>query len=133
MVKCELNSVRFRDKFSSAGQLIKEDLNHSVEMFKRPLKETATVMTKTIRCAPPQTNNNVSWFDHECRTQKCKSRKALRSFKKSRTAKNKTSYTEERRNYRKLMKDKKKAHLQNRLHHLFSALPDPQSFWQNFF
>ena len=69
MVKRELNSVSFRDKLSKASQLIKEDLNHSVEMFNSALKETATEMTKTVRCGPSQTNNKVSWFDHECRTQ----------------------------------------------------------------
>ena len=74
-------------------------------------------------------NNQVSWFDHECRTQKRKARKALSSFKKSRTVDNKTSYIEERTNYRKLMKDKKD-HKQNRLDNLFAALPDPQAFWQ---
>ena len=163
MVKSKLNSVSFRDKLSRASQLIQEDLNHSVEMFNSALKETATEMTKTVRCGPSQTNNKVSWFDHECRTQpsqtnnkvswfdhecrtqpsqtnnkvswfdhecrtqKRKTRKALRSFKKSRTVENKTSYIEERRNYRKLMKDKKKDHKQNRL---FAALLDPQAFWQ---
>ena len=127
MVRSQLNSVSFRDKLSRAGQLIKEDLNHSVEMFNSALKETATEMTKTVRCGPSQTNNKVSWFDHECRTQKRKTRKALSSFKKSRTVENKTSYIEERRNYRKLMKDKKKDHTQNRLEILFAALPDPQA------
>ena len=92
MVKSELNSVSFRDKLSRASQLIQEDLNHSVEMFNSALKETATEMTKTVRCGPSQTNNKVSWFGHECRTQKRKTRKALRSFKKSRTVDNKTSY-----------------------------------------
>ena len=130
MVKCELNSVSFCDKLSRASQLIKEDLHHSVEMFNSALKETATEMTKTVRCGPSLTNNKVSWFDHECRTQKRKTRKALRSFKNSRTVENETSYIEERRNYRKLMKDEKKEHKQNGLDNLFSALPDPQAFWQ---
>ena len=130
MVRSELNSVSFRDKLSSASQLIKEDLNHLVEMFNSALKETATEMTKRVRCGPSQANNEVSWFDHECRTQKRKTRKALRSFKKSRTVENKTSYIEERRNYRKLMKDKKKDHTQNRLEFFFTALPDPQACWQ---
>ena len=88
MVKSELNLVSFRDKLSRASQLIQEDLNHSVEMFNNALKETANEMTKTVRCGPSQTNNKVSWFDHECRTQKRKTRKALRSFKKSRTVEN---------------------------------------------
>ena len=61
--------------------------------------------------------------------QDTKAHKALRSFKKSRTVENKTSYIEERRNYRKLTKDKKD-HKQNRLDNLFAALPDPQAFWQ---
>ena len=129
MVKSKLNSVGFCDKLSRASQFIKEDLNHSVEMFNSALMETATEMTITVRCGPSQTNNKVSWFDHECRTQKRKTRKALRSFKKSRTVDNKTSYNiEERRNHRKLMKDKD--HKQNRLDSLFAALPDPQAFWQ---
>ena len=46
MVKSELSSV---------DQLIKEDLNHSVEMFNSALKETATVKTNTVRCGPSQT------------------------------------------------------------------------------
>ena len=130
MVKSELNLVSFRDKLSRASQLIQEDLNHSVEMFRSALKETATEMTKTVRCEPSQTDNKVSWFDHDCRTQKRKTRKALRSFKKSRTVDNKTSYIEERSNYKKIMKDKKKDHKQNRLDTLFAALQDPQAFWQ---
>ena len=129
MVKSKLNSVSFHDKLSRASQLIQEDLNHSVEMFNSALKETATEMTKTVRCGPSQTDNKVSWFDHDCRTQKRKTRKALRSLKKSRTIENKTSYIEERRNYRKLMKDRKKDNKQNRLEHLFAALHDPQAFW----
>ena len=44
MVKSELNSVSFLHKLSSAVQLIKEDLNHSVEMFNSVLKETATTL-----------------------------------------------------------------------------------------
>ena len=87
MVKSELNSVSFRDKLSRAIQLIQEDLNHSVEMFNSALIETATEMTKTVKCGPSQTNNKVSWFDHECRTQERKTRKVLRSFMKSRTVK----------------------------------------------
>ena len=114
---------------SRASQLIKEDFNHSVEMFNSALNETATEMTKTVRCGPSQTNNKVAWFDHECRTQKLKTRKALRSFKKSTTVENKTSYIEERRNNMKLMKDKKD-HKHNRLDNLFAALPDPRAFWQ---
>ena len=128
MVKSKLNSVSFRDKLSRASQLIQEDLNHSVEMFNSALKETVTEMTKTVRCGPSQIDK-VSWFDHECRTQKRKTRRALRSFKKSRTVENKTSYIEERRNYRKLMKDKKD-NKQNRLDNLLAALQDPQAFWQ---
>ena len=99
-------------------------------MFHSALKQTATEMTRTVRCGPSQTNNKVYWFDHVCRTQNRKTRKTLSSFKKSRTVENKTSYTEERRNYRNLMKDKKKDHKQNRLDNLFAALPDPQAFWQ---
>ena len=130
IVKSKLNSVCFRDKLSRAIQLIKEDLNHSVEIFNSALNETATEMTKTVRCGLLQANNKVCWFDYECRAQKRKTRKALRSFKKSTTVENKPSYIEERRNYMKLMKDKKKGHKQNRLDNLFAALPDPQAFWQ---
>ena len=109
MIKRELNSVSYLDKLSSVSQLFKYDLNHLVEMFYSALKETANVMTTTIRCGPYQEKqkNKVSLFDHECRAQKRKTRKALRSFKKRRTAENETSCIEEKRNYRKLMKDKK--------------------------
>ena len=55
MVKSELNSV----KLSSTGEQIREDLPHSVEMFNSVLKETATVMTKTVRGWPSQTYNNL--------------------------------------------------------------------------
>ena len=55
MVKSELNSFSFHDKLSRASQFVKEDLNHSVEIFNSALKETATGMTKPVRCGPSQT------------------------------------------------------------------------------
>ena len=99
-----------------ASQLIGEDLTRTVEVFNSALKETATVIMKIVGCGPSQTNCKTSCLDNEC------------TALKRRTPKNVSFIQEEkdsRKQRKKPMKDKKKAHKQNRTNNFLPALSDP--------
>ena len=88
-------------------------------------------MKKTIKLG--KIKNNL-WFDSECREKRAKARQALRKFIKNSTKTGanelRTIYTEERKKYKSLIKDKKSEHKKNVLISLEQNKHDPKTFWK---
>ena len=71
-----------------------------------------------------------SWYDHECYTYKKKAQRSLRRYRNWRSAVRKAEYIQNRKSYKKLLKEKKEAHLSHKISTLFKSLNNPTLFWK---
>ena len=71
------------------------------------------------------------WYDEECRAARKYVRKLLRKFRKSLDRLVYVDYCCARREYKKLLKQKKKKFNENVSNNLMQSVSDQQAFWQN--
>ena len=91
--------------FTQATELINDDFEAAVKVFNSAVKLAGDCMKRTV------TSGNISgkpWFDLECTEKRCK---ALTKFNAGKRDSNsnefRINYTEERREYRQLLKQTK--------------------------
>ena len=97
--------------FTQATELINDDVEAAVKMFNCAVKLAGDYMKRTV------TSGNISgkpWFDLECTEQRRVVRKALRKCNSVKSDSNnnefRINYTEERREYKHLLKEKRAVH-----------------------
>ena len=74
--------------------------------------------------------NASSWFDYECIIARRNVRKLLRKFRKSLSTNDRESYSQYRREYKNMLKHKKKQYKDKQLSELLDALGNQSDFWK---
>ncbi|KAK7480266.1 hypothetical protein BaRGS_00028542 [Batillaria attramentaria] len=85
-----LQSDEFSGQLQVAHDLLSTDINAAVDTFFSCLRNAASCMERRIRVDKTQLKNN--WFDKECKDVRSGVRKALRKFRSTRLADDRTIY-----------------------------------------
>ena len=109
-----------------AESLIDCDINQALSKFNECFEYAGDCMKKTIFIG---SEKRKIWFDLECRESRKNLRQRLRRFCKSNCDKDRLSYSQKRREYKELLRQKKKSHKNNILHSLQAHIKDPKKFW----
>ena len=92
----------------------------ALKIFNKCMLEAALCMVTKTPLGKKKTVNN--WFDYECVTTRRNVRKLLRKFRKSLNTEDRESYCKSRREYKNLLKHKKKQYKDRQLSELLDTL-----------
>ena len=106
--------------------LIERDFNQALSHFNRVFEYAGKCMEKTFVFGSESKN---AWFDKECRQSKTVLRRCLHKFNRTDDCVDKLLYIDKRKEYKGLLKLKKKTHKQNLLDLLQGNLQNPKRFW----
>ena len=94
-----------QQKLQCAISLIDTNVNEALNVFNSCIKEAADCMRKEIRV---NKNKCYDWYDSECRASKRNVRKLLKKFRHTIMAQDRDCFCKARREYKNLLKRKKK-------------------------
>ena len=127
--KDELNSNIFLDCLNNAKELITIDLEKSVEAFEKVMYGAAACMVKKVG----NKKTWSEWFDRECSNKKRLVKAALQRYRRTKDIEAKTEkkriYINERKEYVKMIKTKKREYEEKRLQNLKESAKDSKLFW----
>ena len=107
--------------------MIGVDINQALSTFNDGLKFAGECMECPLYLG---TDKKQKWFDYECVCNRKELRKLLKIFHKSNSDKDRTNYTEKRKEYKYMLKRKKSQYKQTLLDTLHKHRHDPKLFWQ---
>ena len=119
----------FQEYANSLVDSIYTDIDKCVNDFSHMLTNCAHNMQVnfTYRTKPVPSK---TWFDNECHTSKSLLRRSLHTYTNNRTAENKTKYNQLRKNYKYLLKRKRRLFNEKRVNKLCNNLNNPTNFWK---
>ena len=123
-----VNSQVVQEKMSEAIELIYVNVDQALARFNDIVKEQANDMTKRIY-ANKKNVRHQEWFDCECKTEKRKLRLLLRKFLKSLDKGDRGRYCIARREYKNLIKRKKKEYKDSLVNKLLNSVKSQSDFW----
>ena len=123
-----LKSDQCKEQIDFATSLIDVDVNRALEIFIDCLKDKAEIMKMRIYVNRPKKQH--AWFDKECRDTRQNLRKLLRKFRKSSKPIDSIAFCKARKDYKHLLRDKRKAYNQNLADKLVQCVSDQKLFWQ---
>ena len=100
----------------------------ALKIFNKCMLEAALCMVTKTPLGKKKTVNN--WFDYECVTTRRNVRKLLRKFRKSLNTEDRESYCKSRREYKNVLKHKKKLYKDRQLSELLDTLGNQSEFWK---
>jgi hypothetical protein len=106
MYNDKLSSVNFQERINFAVSLIDSDINHALHVFNLCIKDAAESMKKQVRCR--DYSKPRDWFDAECNIAKRNVRKLLNKCRRTLDKDDRDFYCRARREYKHLLKKKKK-------------------------
>ena len=118
--------VLIQKQINNATSLIGTDINMALKIFNKCMLEAAHCMVTKTPVGKKKTVNN--WFDYECVTTRHNVRKLLRKFRKSLNTEDRESYCKSRREYKNLLKHKKKPYKDRQLSGLLDTLGNQSEF-----
>ena len=122
----KMNSNDVEEKISEAEKLINVDVNKAMDIFNETVREQADGMRKRIGM---NRTREQEWFDLECKLEKSKVRKLLRLFKKTSNDDDRSVYCIARREYKNLIKRKKKEYNELLVNKLIKSVKNQKEFW----
>ena len=117
----------FEDKLYFAKSFIDIDINKALDLFNTCIKEAAECMKVEIRCS--KKGRTQEWYDAECRSLKREVRKSLSKFKRTLFDGDRDNYCKKRREYKYLLKRKRKQFNEALLNDLLSSVKSQKQFW----
>ena len=112
-----------------AIEMINVDVNKAKSLFNNILKVQAECMKKKVNVNG--NHRNSDWYDFECKEAKKCVRRLLRKYRRSLTLEDKQFYCEARRDYKQLIRRKKKMHDKAVLNELVASVKSQKQFWQS--
>ena len=94
------------------------------------LKDAAHVIKKASTLKTGKSKFRSGWYDHECYTYKKKAQRSLRRYQNWRSAVRKAEYIQNRKSYKKLLKEKKEAYWSHKISTLLKSLNNLTLFWK---
>jgi hypothetical protein len=122
----KLNQIVSQNVLEEAEALMGTDINLALSKFNECLLYSGESMRKTIYVRKEKLR---VWFNLECKESRKMLRQQLRKFIKTNVVEDRLSYTQKRREYKELLKKKKKEYKENLLFTLQSNINDPKKFW----
>ena len=122
-----MNDEQARERIREAESYIDLNVNLAIGIFNDFVKEIAEFLKKNIRLG---VRKDDEWFDRECLTERRNVRRMLRIFRKNRNEENRHNYCKARREYKNLLKRKKKSFNDAIFDKLLESVNNQQSFWQ---
>ena len=122
----KLGNTEIHDRFETAIQLIDVNVNEALNVFNDCIRRCAECMKKTIRVNHSELKN---WFDAECYLNRRNVRKLLRKFRSTKDKDDKDLFVKARREYKNMLKRKKKQFNDNLLERLISSINNQKDFW----
>ena len=111
-----MHSDETKDQLRLASSLIDVDINEALKSFNDCLKQNAEYMKRKTYVNRPKRMDE--WYDEECRAARKNARKLLRKFRKSLNRAESVDYCCARREYKKLLQQKRKKFNENVLNNL---------------
>jgi hypothetical protein len=121
-----LEASEVQQLLDRAMGLVDIDINMALSTFNDCLLKAGEGMKRDIIIGE---DNLKGWFDRECKKAKHSLRKSLRQFVKSNSFDDREKYNEDRRQYKELIKNKKKAYRSKMLTTLQESLNNATEFW----
>ena len=122
-----------RQNIKDLEQIMYNDIDLTsdcVTAFSELLIHCSHMMFKTVTFDPSKSTSCTTWFDSECYIKKRVVRKYLRKYRNTRSIDNKALYVGHRREYKALLKFKKRRYFENKCNHIMNSLDNPISFWK---
>ena len=123
-----MHSDETKEQLRLASCLIDVDINEALKSFTDCLKQNAEYMKRKTYVNRPKRMDE--WYDEECRAARKNVRKLLCKFRKSLDRAKSVDYCCARREYKKLLQQKRKKFNENVLNNLMQSVSDQQAFWQ---
>ena len=111
-----------------AESLIVINVNEAISVLTAALNKVASCLVKKQSA---KTVFLIEWYDKECKDMRRRTRKALRTFLRSRLSGDRVSHCEIRKQYKHLLLTKEKEYKLKRRKELESNKCDPKQFWRN--
>jgi len=121
-----VHSGCFHDYLKEAMNLVDVDIDLSLLKFNEGLIKAGDCMMKTIFFG---NEKRRVWFDLECRQSRKVLRRHLHTFTRHNTDTDRQSYIQKRREYKELLRQKKKSHKENIILTIQNSLNNPRQFW----
>ena len=122
-----LQSPSVQDKLENAKMAVNSDINRALEEFTGCLQEASKCMIKKVKTGGLK--NKTQWFDRDCFEKRKQTRLKLRQYRRTRAMADRQNYVEARREYRKLLQEKKRSFKVLKAKYLADNLNDPKLFW----
>jgi exonuclease III len=127
----ELESTMFLHSLEKAKDIMKGDINKCIEFFQTAMYGAAACM---VRKVGRNKREYSDWFDEECRVKKKIVKASLQRFRRAKLMEyrdeKKTEYVNNRKEYAKLIKEKKRKFDEKRLEQLKGSVKDAKLFWK---
>ena len=117
----------FEDKVHCATCLIDIDINRALDCFNTCIREAAECMKIEIYCN--KKCSTQEWYDAECRSLKREVRRSLSKFKRTLVDGDRDNYCKKRREYKYVLKRKRKQFNESLLNELLSSVKSQKQFW----
>ena len=110
-------------------ETLHSSLDESINGFNTLFINAANIMKKSI-CTGNGTTRSSTWFDNDCLKFKRKVRGYLNKYRSNKNEANKLKYTDQRRDYKKFLEEKKKAYSARKVDILMQSFDNPTMFWK---
>ena len=117
------------DILTVAKDLINNDINEALNLFNKCIKDAADCMKSQIRVK--NQSKDQTWFDAECRLSRKNVRRLLRKFRRTLDDDDRHSFCIARREYKHLLKNKKKRFNRLLLNEIIASIRNQKQFWTN--
>ncbi|WP_419607807.1 hypothetical protein, partial [Thiolapillus sp.] len=125
--KDSFDSDEARTKLEYAINMINVDINKALRVFDEFIKEMAKCMKK--RVFSNKHRKSREWFDFECNVNRRNVRKQLRKYRHTLKADDRNAFCIARREYKNLLKRKKKQYNDSLLNMLLISVKSQRDFW----
>jgi hypothetical protein len=121
-----MQSDAVKTKLTNATNLVATDINQALSEFNECLTLAGDSMKVTFTTGKEKLK---IWFDLECKESRRTLRKQLRKLHSTHGDEDRASYAEKRRQYKDLLRNKKRLHKAKILDDLEKCFKDPKKFW----
>ena len=125
----DMNSDTVQRKLQAATVMIDVDVNASLDMFNDCIKQVAGSMKKKVFVN--SVNKKKDWYDAECCTFRKCVRQKLNKFRLTLNARDRDIFCVTRREYKNLLRRKKKTYNDALLNNLVRSVNDQYTFWES--
>lgn len=123
-----LSSLESQACLDRAMDELESSIDTALNTFSNTVLSAAGCMKKRFKTGQMKKDRSP-WFDSDCYCAKKEAQFSLKQFKKTNTADDRQAFTEKRKAYKKIIKERKAVYKQSFIQNLQNKLNDPKAFW----